>query len=386
MARHLEIPGKIKITFFPFAHVFMEEQPRIALIYLTYHSDAFIGRFIDALAQISYPKDRLTVMVVDYPHPEFGSSLPALTVALANHPAAHVLPEFQVFPQKENRGFSAGINVGIHAALEQGFEYVFLHSHDGFLAPDALYRLVDVLRQNEAIGAAQALMRAYPETQKINNAGGLFQYLGFGSISDGRHLPSNDGVEPRDIGYASGGAVLLRSELLARYGLWDEDYFLYHEDIEYSLRLRSVGYRIVVVPGAVLYHEYEFGRNPQKWYFMERNRLGLLFSFYKLPTLILFFPIAFFVEVAVLLFAAQHGWLKEKLSAYRYWLNPAHYPVWFAKRKKIQLQRIQGDHVFLRLATAELSFSQTPFDSLLVRWGNAVSKKLFWVIRYIVRW
>jgi GT2 family glycosyltransferase len=358
--------------------------PRIAIIYLTYHSDEFIGRFIDALAQLSYPKDRLAVYVVDHPHPEFGSSLPALENVLCNHPGAAALPEIKMFKQLENRGFSGGINVGIHAALQGGAEYVFLHSHDGFLTPHALQKLVQVMEADTTIGVAQALMRSYPETTQINNAGGLFQFLGFGSISTAEVRSPKS--EVRDIGYASGGAVLLRAELLQRYGLWDEDYFLYHEDIEYSLRLRSVGYRIVVVPDAVLYHHYDFGRNPKKWFFMERNRFGLLLSVYKLPTLLVLLPLGLVTEIAVLVFAFQHGWLKEKLAAYRYWLNPTHYPVWLAKRKKFQLQRTVGDKALLQHAVAHVSFAQTDFDSSFMRAGNTVMSALLRIIKKIVWW
>ncbi len=360
------------------------EMPRIALIYLTYHSDEFIGRFIDALAELSYSKDRLTVYVVDHPHPEFGSSIPALENVLCDHFGAAVLPEIKMFKQSENRGFSGGSNAGMRAALADGAEYVFLHSHDGFLAPNALQKLVQVMVNDATIGAAQALMCSYPETTSINNAGGLFHFLGFGSISVTEVRSPKSEVQ--EIGYASGGAVLLRAELLQRYGLWDEDYFLYHEDIEYSLRLRSVGYRIVVVPDAILHHHYEFGRNPKKWFFMERNRLGLLLSVYKLPTLFVLLPLGLFTEVAVLVFAFQHGWLKEKLAAYRYWLNPAHYPVWLAKRKKFQLQRTVGDRALLQQAVAYVSFAQTDFDSPFVRAGNTVMSTLLWVIKKMVRW
>lgn len=363
----------------------MVQEPRVALIYLTFHSDPFIERFVDALAQVTYPKDCLTVMVVDHPHPQFGSSIPALEIVLTNHPAKNVLPTFQVFPQKENRGFSGGVNIGITAALEQGFEYIFLHGHDGFLAPNALLELVNALRNDQTVGAAQALMRSYPEIAKVHNAGGLFHYFGFGSVNGEEGAVCAIAQYP-DIGYASGGAVLLRSELLKRYGLWDEEYFLYHEDLEYSLRLRSVGYRIVVVPSAVLYHEYEFGRNVRKWYFMERNRFGLLFSFYKIPTIIILFLPGLLVEIAVLIFAFQHGWLKEKLAAYYYWLNPAVYPLWFAKRKKIQLQRTISDRDLLRFASAELSFAQSSFEDRFVQWGNVASRSLFWIVKKIVYW
>lgn len=365
----------------------MSPVPRIAIIYLMYHSDRFIGRFVDALAQVDYPKDRLAVMAVDHPHPVHGSSVPALERCLAAYAENPVVPRFQIFVQKENKGFSAGVNVGMSAALEQGFDYVFLHGHDSFIAPDALTRLVGALENDEAIGAVQAFMLSYPETSSVNNEGGVFHYLGFGYIGGAGKL--REKVEPgvRDIGYASGGAVLMRASLLRQYGLWDEDYFLYHEDIEYSLRLRSVGYRIVVAPDAVLYHEYSFGRNPNKWYFMERNRLGLLISYYKLPTLVLLFPVWFFVELGLVCLAFVQGWFAEKMLSYSYWFSLVHWSRWLAKRKKIQLQRVVSDRQFLGHVAGAGSLPEVKnFKSIFFKTASYALGGYLYFLRWIIRW
>ena len=56
----------------------------------------------------------------------------------------------------------------------------------------------------------------------------------------------------KEIAYASGAAILMRADLLKANGLWDNDFFLYHEDLEYSFRLRAVGYKIVLARDSVL--------------------------------------------------------------------------------------------------------------------------------------
>lgn len=363
----------------------MTEWPRLSLVYLMYHSDRFIGRFLEALAQVNYPRERLSVIVVDHPHQEYGSSVPALERELARFPLG-TLPSFTLLPQTENRGFPAGINCGIKAALEQEAEFIFLHSHDGFLASDALANLVQALKFAPTIGAAQALMMSYPQTDIINNAGGRYHYAGFGQISENGTTCTPPIAELVAIGYASGGAAMLRSALVRQYGTWDEDYFLYHEDIEYSLRLRSVGYRIVMVPAAVLYHEYEFSRNARKWYFMERNRWGLIGSFYRWPTLVVLAPCLLVIELAVLVVAFRQGWFREKLQAYGYWLQPANLSRWWIKRKKIQLQRTTGDRTLLEAAVADVEgFPGQPKSGLL--WvGNYLSRLVLVGLQKIVWW
>lgn len=359
--------------------------PKIAVVYLSYHSEPYLGRFVDALARVNYPHDRLAVVVVDHPHPKFGSSVGAMEELLSR--SGKDLPEIILLPQSKNRGFSGGVNIGIAWALEQGFEYIFLHNQDGFLAPNALIALVEAMQLDPTIGAAQSLMMLYPETEKINTAGNSLHYLGFGHVSNGGELVGAARQSVSDIGYASGGAVLLRVDLLRQYGVWDEDYFLYHEDVEYSLRLRSVGYRIVVVPASIFYHQYEFSRNSRKWYFMERNRFGVMVTYYKLPTLLLFLPVGFFVELAILFFAASQGWLIEKLRSYGYWLNPLHWQRWFAKRKKAQLQRMLKDRELLGYTVGELNFSEAGLDNPLLKYIAYPVVNLYLVfLRKIIFW
>lgn len=360
--------------------------PKIAIVYLSYHSEPYLGRFVDALLRLNYPWDRLAVVVVDHPHPEFGSSLGALEQELQSRSATK-LPQVILLPQSENRGFSGGVNVGIAWALEQGFDYIFLHNQDGFLAPNALVALAEAMQLDPTIGAAQSLMMLYPETEKINTAGNTLHYLGFGHVSNMGELASATPQSVSDIGYASGGAILLRADLLRQYGVWDEDYFLYHEDVEYSLRLRSVGYRIVVVPASIFYHQYEFSRNPKKWYFMERNRLGVLLTYYMLPTLLLVLPIGLGVELAVLVYATSQGWLVEKIRSYGYWLNPLHWQRWFAKRKKAQLQRMLKDRELLNYTVGELNFSEAGLGNPLLKYVAYPFVKLYLVfLRKIIFW
>ena len=60
------------------------------------------------------------------------------------------------------------------------------------------------------------------------------------------------------IGYPSGAAVMLRADLLKQYGLLNEALFLYHEDLEYGLRLKTLGFDSAMIKASVFYHRYAF--------------------------------------------------------------------------------------------------------------------------------
>jgi GT2 family glycosyltransferase len=342
----------------------MAKYPRVALIYLAYHPDAYLDRFVAGIISSTYPKECVEIIIVENKHPQFQISTAAIHDKVIVE-SAKSLPHVTYLPQTTNLGFSGGVNVGITWALEHGFDYVFLHNQDGYMAPDCLEKLVSTLAADPKRGAAQAVLMCYPDTEIINSSGNSFHYLGFGFVND-LNKKKNEVALPEvyEIGYASGAAVLLRTDLLQTQGMWDENFFFYHEDIEYSLRLKTLGYKIVAVHEAVFYHQYEFNRNTGKYYLMERNRMGLLLLFFKWPTLILFFPIALLVEIGMFFFALYNGWAHQKIKAYGYWLRIRNISMWLKKRKHIQNNRKISDRALLHNAVGKVLFSDPAVDNV----------------------
>jgi len=70
-------------------------------------------------------------------------------------------------------------------------------------------------------------------------------------------------------------------------GGFADDYFMYHEDVDLSLRLRLAGGRIGVIPDARVDHDYDFDKGPAKWRVLERNRWATLLRTYPAPLLAL---------------------------------------------------------------------------------------------------
>lgn len=387
----------------------MEKFPKLALVYLSYHSEPYLDRFISSVQKTSYPFEQLELIIVDNFHPEFGSSEKILREKVEMLSEKN-FPHVTILPQEKNLGFSGGVNVGIRKALQLSCKYVYLHNQDGFTDVKAFEKLVEVMENDQTIGAAQSLMLLYPEVELINNSGNNFHYLGFGYVKDFRKKSDYSSPQPppageeelvasstsaggsrgryvQDIGYASGAAVLLRTDLLQKYGLWDEDYFLYHEDLEYSLRLKILSYRIVTVRNSIFYHRYEFSRNKNKYYFTERNRWGFLLTYYKLPTLILLFPINLVIELGMICFAIVQGWGKEKFQAYGYWLKPRHWKLWLKKRKNVQNLRLLKDKIVLQRAVVEIHFSEAGLDNPVLKYiANPLMKIYFIFLKRVLFW
>jgi GT2 family glycosyltransferase len=365
----------------------MSTLPKVAIVYLSYHSEPYLGDVVSALKKISYPKDRTALIIVDNPHPEHGSSVRYIEETVMPLSGTE-LPEVVLLPQKTNLGFSGGNNVGIRYALEHGFDYVYLHNNDGFVAANFLEPLVKVMEDDAKVGAVQSLIMLYPDTDLVNTAGNCYHYLGLGYCGDFRRHKSTLQLPPvKSINYASGAGMLMRASLLKKHGLWDEDYFLYHEDIEYSYRLKSLGYTIALASESIFFHKYQFGRNAEKFFYIERNRVGLLLSLYKIPTLILLLPMLIILDLGLILFSLKSGWFVPKLRAYAYWLNPAHWNMWLKKRASIQSARTVGDRTLLSDAVGAVNFDDGSINNPLLRYiGNPLMSAYWVVVKHLLFW
>lgn len=155
-----------------------------------------------------------------------------------------------------NEGFSRGNNAGIQRALDAGCDAVLLLNNDTVVDPDFLSEMAGALRADTAVGIAAPKIYYYAQRDQIWFAGG--------EVSLGRGTARHIGIRerdvgqhdtPRDIGYATGCALLARREVFQTIGLLDPSYMAYYEDTDFCMRARRAGYRIRYVPAARVWHK-----------------------------------------------------------------------------------------------------------------------------------
>lgn len=158
----------------------------------------------------------------------------------------------------KNLGFAGGTNVGLRYLLARAnAEYVWLLNNDTVVAPSALRELVDRAEADSLCGAVGGTLFEQREPDRVQEMGGATVSSWHGMVKVlGRGLPASD-PRPRELelDYVSGGCVLVRSEVLTRVGLLDERFFIYGEDVDWGLRMRQAGLRLLYAPAAHIWHQ-----------------------------------------------------------------------------------------------------------------------------------
>ncbi len=270
-------------------------------------------------------------------------------------------------------------------ALANNFDYIALLNQDIRVSEDWLAPLIKALEAQPKLGAVQPKIMYWPEQDKINSLGNILHYLGFGFTSYNGLKESTIKKYPDYINYASGAAVVYRSSVLRKTGLFDEAYFMYHEDTDLSLRIKFLNYQIKLIPQAKVFHEYEFSRSIKKFYFIERNRLMLLLKFYKLPTLLLILPALIFLEIGLISQSVLNKFFIQRLKAYGYFINPINLYKIIQKRRQIQQERQINDLTFIKELTGKIKFQAIDniflkfiFNPILNNYKKLIEKIIFW--------
>ncbi len=210
----------------------------ISVIIPNWNGARFIRGVLDSLAAQTYPN--YEVIVVD-------NASTDESVALI----AREYPWVRQVLLDENRGLTGGVNAGI--AVARG-EIIALLNNDAEADPTWLAELARALEEHPEAGAAASKMLLYDRRDVLNSAGDFYTVAG---------EPGNRGVWERDEGQydeggyvfsGCGGAVAYRRAMLAHIGLFDEDLFMYCEDVDLGWRAQLAGYKTIFVPQARVYH------------------------------------------------------------------------------------------------------------------------------------
>jgi len=356
---------------------------KVAIILVNYKD--YVNRFLlecrDGLRAQNYDHQDYQVYIVDNASSEESRSFIAI-----NYPEAKIIP-------RTDGNYSAANNAGIAQAIKNGFELFAIVNMDTRFDPNWLVELVFAVNSKPTVGIAQSKILLNPKDDLealdpfINSVGNIMHYLGFGYTGGlGQKNSRFQEEEIKEIGgYASGCSLITKKEVLDKIGWYDEEYYMYHDDIELGWRAKLAGYRIVLAPRSIIYHKYEFSRSIRMFYYMERNRYLVMFSFYKLPTIIAILPMMIFMEAGMILYSIINRRLGVKLSTGKYFLRPACWRHIREVRRRLRTFRQKKDKEIMADFSGEILFQEVA-SPLLKYIANPITKAYWLLIKKIIFW
>ena len=235
----------------------------VSIITINYNGLADTCALIDT---IPFNDESLEVIVVDNASLNDEASL-----------IAQRYPQVKVIRSPKNLGFAGGNNLGIRAAHGK---YLFFLNNDTLLRPQTsdLRPLIARLESSEKIGAVCPKIRFSWDDNPIQFAGYTplsritmrNRSIGFGEADQGQY------DTPHPTPYAHGAAMMVKREVIEKAGLMPECYFLYYEELDWSLMIRRAGYDIWYEPATTVFHKESQAtgqHSPLRTYYITRNRL-----------------------------------------------------------------------------------------------------------------
>ncbi len=263
-----------------------DKRPIIAIIIVNYDTSPETVQCLQSLIKIKHFNFDYHVIVVDNGSQE-----------VLKLPKSLEQKNIDLIRTEANIGFTGGNNLGIsHAIKQYNSDYLLLLNSDTTVDPNFLDELyLSIQGENRGIATSKIYFEAgyefHRDSYQQQDLGKVFWFAG-GVIDWSNLMAFHRGVDEVDRGhfdtqaetdFATGCVMLIKREVIEKVGILDKKYFLYLEDVDYSLRVLNKGYKIVFCPKSVVYHKNAgstggSGSSIQQYY-QTRNRLLFFFKY-----------------------------------------------------------------------------------------------------------
>jgi len=207
--------------------------------------------------------------------------------------------KFVIIETGKNLGYSSGNNIGIKRALEDNPDWVVVVNNDITVGKKLLVNFLKTVKEKDVgiVSPKIYFSKGYEfhkDRYSGEDLGKVIWYAG-GKMDWENVFGVNIGVDEVDRGqfrkktnidFATGACIFVKRQVIESIGLYNESYFMYFEDVEFSTRALIAGYKILFCPEMVVWHKVAQGSSiggNLNDYFITRNRLrfGLKYAKFK---------------------------------------------------------------------------------------------------------
>jgi GT2 family glycosyltransferase len=299
-----------------------------AVVILNYNGETFLRQFLPAVIQHSAGAE---IIVAD--NSSTDSSLTVLS---------EIFPSVRVIKLNENYGFCEGYN---RALKQVDTDYYVLLNSDVEVTENWLKPLIDLLNTHPHVAAVQPKIKSYHQKslfEYAGAAGGFIDSLGYpfcrGRLFEEVEEDNNQYNDTREIFWASGACIAVRSSLYHQASGFDEDFFAHMEEIDLCWRLKRMNYSVYYSGESTVYHVGGgtlSAVNPKKTLLNFRNGLYLLLKNLPMAELLWKIPVRMMLD-----YLAAFKFLLDSKAPHAYAIFQAHYqvfknlPTFLSKRKR----------------------------------------------------
>lgn len=224
----------------------------------------------------------------------------------------------------ENYGFPGGNNIGIKFALKfLNQDYFLLLNNDTVVDKTFLTELIKKGKSKENVGILGPKIYFYDEPNTIWGAGCKISWKFSRGVQIGTNeLDHGQYDKIKEVEYVNGSAFLIKTEVIKKIGLMDENYFLYFEESDWTLRANQAGYKSLYVPKAQIWHKVSRSgggiSKPIGLYYITRNRWIFMKKWAKKSDYIFFIAYQFAGALVFPLFLSIYYGNIKLFSTYYY--------------------------------------------------------------------
>lgn len=222
---------------------------------------------IQSLLDMDWPSHLLEIVVVD--NASADGSIESIRTAF---------PDISIVESHENLGFAAGCNLGVKHTHG---EFIAFLNNDARADKNWAKAAVETFGSGLEIGAVASKVLDW-EGERIDFVDAAITWTGMGYKPGVTQIDDGSWDSQRDVLFGTGAAMFIRAEVYKLLGGFDEDFFMFFEDVDLGWRLNLLGYRFRFQPDSLAFHKHHASMNKlgnfKELYLLERNALFMLYK------------------------------------------------------------------------------------------------------------
>jgi len=353
-----------------------KNEARVALVVLNYNGRNFLKGCVDSLLAQSY--GNFNIFIID------NYSIDNSVDFIKKQYPRKLYPKIRIIENSKNFGIGRGFNWVIKKLIKK-FDYIGLFNSDIKLDRNWLKECVTTFSNFQDADVCASFILDW-KGRRVDTAGGTIMNLLAGIFSGFlgglpvEKIPSQHKNQEFPVFFGILTAMMVRASAFKKFGFFDEDYFMYFEDVDFSWRVLLRGRKIYCNPRAIVYH-YGHGSKPTKKIslkLLKQTELNLLTTYFKnlssLAFILIIIPLLIIrILLSFLYLPISPKITLAKINGIYLFLIRLLSGKYSEKKKFISRIRKLTDREVLAFSPTPL-FSFTPLFSTIGRWFNLIDK------------